>query len=144
MNRVTARDTIAEVINDAWSADASTTGLALLWDDVTGEKPGEDADGNALPYGRCSIRHLTAEQETLGGPGVRKHQIEGIVTVQIFTPYGDGQGLADLIAQVLIDATRNVRVGELWFLEAQAREVGQSGPWSQTNFQASFRYTETA
>lgn len=144
MNRTQARDAIAGVINDAWQASATTTDLELHWDDVVADPLGEDADGNAVAYGRCTIRHLVAEQETLGGPGVRKHQIEGVVTVQIFTPYGDGQGLADTIAQVLIDATRNVRVGDLWFLESQANEVGQDGPWSQTNFRTTFRYVETA
>jgi len=137
-----ARDAVNGVVNDAWLASGVTSGFEMQWDDVKADPPGEDVDGNAETYARTTVRTFTSEQETLGGPGVRKHQTEGQVVVQVFTPSGDGHTLSDAIVEVLKAAVRNKRVGNLWFFDAVPREVGQEGAHFQTNFVAGFRYEE--
>ena len=137
-----ARDAIVDTINDAWLASGTTSAIELQFDNVKADPVGEDADGNALPYARVTVRHFTSEQETLGGVGSRKHQTEGAVTIQVFTPVGDGHTLADLIVEVLKTAMRNVRVGDLWFFDVRVNEIGQDGPWFNQNVIAGFRYEE--
>lgn len=140
-----ARDAINGAIRTAWLADAITDGIELQWDNVKADPPDVDANGNALPYARVTVRHFDSTQETLGGPGLRKHQTEGAVTVQIFTAVGDGHTLADSIVPILKAALRNVRIGDLWFFDVRVNEIGQgSSPWSQQNLIAGFRYTETS
>lgn len=137
-----ARDAINGVINTAWLASGVTSAIVLQWDNVKADPVGEDADGNSLPFARSTIRTFDTTQETLGGVGNRKHQTEGTVVVQIFTPSGDGHVLADTIVEVLKTALRNVRVGNLWFFDVTAREVRQDGPHFNQNVVAGFRYEE--
>lgn len=137
-----ARDAISETINTAWLASGVTSAIALQWDNVKADPVGEDADGNALPWGRVTVRTFLTEQETLGGVGNRKHLTEGQVTIQVFTPSGDGHTLGDAIVEVLKAALRNIRVGNLWFFDVTAREIGQDGPHFNQNVQAGFRYEE--
>lgn len=139
-----ARGAINNAINDAWLASGVTSGFQMQWDNVKLDPVVEDADGNPLAYARTTIRTFTSTQETLGGVGSRKHQTEGQVVVQIFTPSGDGHTLADAIVEVLKVAVRNIRVGDLWFFDAVPREVGIDGPHFQTNFVAGFRYAEAS
>lgn len=141
--QVEARDAINNAINVAWLASGVTGAIELQWDNVKADPVGEDANGNSLPYARVTVRHFTSTQETLAGPGNRKHQTEGAVTVQIFTPTGDGHTLADSIVPVLKTALRNVSIGDLWFFDVRVNEIGQAqGPWFQQNLIAGFRYTE--
>lgn len=139
-----ARDAIADTINDAWLASGVTSAIELQWDNVKADPVGEDSDGNALPFGRVTVRHFTSTQETLGGVGSRKHQTEGAVTIQVFTPVGDGHVLADSIVEVLKAALRNVRVGDLWFFDVRVNEIGQDRGWFNQNVVAGFRYAEAS
>ncbi len=140
--RAQARDAISGAINVAWLASGVTSAIALHWDDVKLDPPGEDKDGNAVAWARVTVVHFTSTQETLAGPGSRKHQTEGAVTVQIFTPVGDGRALADSIVAVLNPAIRNVAIGDLWFFDVVTNEGPKDGPWATDNFVAGFRYTE--
>ncbi|HET6417983.1 MAG TPA: phage tail terminator-like protein [Polyangiales bacterium] len=139
-----ARDAVMDAIRDAWLADALTMGIALQWDNVKADPLGEDDDGNPLPWARVSVRHIFSGQETIAGPGSRKHQTEGVVTVQVFTPSGDGHSLADQIVEVLKPALRNVAIGNLWFYNVRVNELGTDGAWFVQNFLANFRYSELA
>jgi hypothetical protein len=137
-----ARDAIADTINSAWLASGVTSAYELQWDNVKADPPGEDSAGNALPWGRVTVRHLISPQETIGGPECSKFLTEGLVTVQVFTPSGDGHVLGDQIVEVLKAALRNVSVGNLWFFDVRVNEIGQDGPWFNQNVVAGFRYQE--
>lgn len=143
MSTITAaRDAIIGTIRTAWLASGTTSSIALTYDNVADDKVGEDSSGLPLPWARVTVRHLTSPQETLGGVGNRKHLTEGLVTVQVFTPFGDGHAQADEIVQVLQGALRNVRVDDLWFFDVRVNEIGRDGPWFNTNVVAGFRYEE--
>lgn len=137
MNRTEARDAISDVILTAWAASVITQAIDLQWSDVVSTRV---ADGT--PWARVTVRHTFGQQETLGGPGVGKHQTEGSVTIDVFTPFGDGHTLSDQIVQVLLDAMRNKRVGNLWFFGAVGNEVGQDGAWFAAKVRVGFRYVE--
>jgi hypothetical protein len=140
--RAVARDAINGAINTAWLASGVTSAIALQWDDVKADPVEVDANGNALPWARVTVVHFNSTQEVLGGVGRRKHRTEGAVTVQVFTPEGDGRTLSDSIVAVLKPVFQNVRIGDLWFFDVTANEGPQDGPWATDNLVASFRYVE--
>ena len=146
-----ARDGVLGAISVAWLASGTTSPIGLLWDDThrTEEDLEDelaaarfDAQGNPIAYARAVYRTLGSGQEILGGPGVAKYQTEALLRVQIFTPPGDGNALADLIVEVLKAATRGQSVGSLYFFDVFAREVGMDKQWMRNDFQASARYEE--
>lgn len=142
-----ARDAVLSVVNTAWLGSGITASIGMLWDDVqlTEDELTAlrfDPQGNPLPYARTTARTLVSNQETLGGEGVAKYLTEGLLVVQIFTPPGDGNELADSIVEVLKAATRGKSVGALWFFDVVPREVGIDKQWTRHDFRASYRYEE--
>ena len=144
----TARDAVLGVINAAWLASPTTSPIGILWDNVRVTEEDLalirfDAQGNPLPYARGTARTLASNSETLGPPGLAKYLSTGLLVVQIFTPPGDGNELADAVVEVLKAATRGQSVGELWFYDVVAPDIGIDAAWFRTDFRASYRFGET-
>lgn len=141
-----ARDAINTIIRTAWLASGTTSAIALLFDDVVGDKPGDDVTNPSknLPYARVTVRHTGRTQETLGGVGARKHQTSGVVTVQVFTPYGDGLTLSDAIVEVVKASMDNVRdvSTQLWFFDVTPLERGRDRAWFNVDVVGGFRYED--
>lgn len=139
-----ARDAVSLLINDAWLADPASSSIPMLWDDVKGDKPGEDGSTTRTdPYAKTTIRTIASPQSTQGR---RRYETTGTVTVQIFTPFGDGNALGDVLAQVILDVLRG-HIGSpagLSFFDIDPNEIGETGPWFQMNVGASLRYQELA
>ena len=139
-----ARDAVFSVIDTAWKASGAASELVPMhYDNVSADKPGESAQTTeAGPWGRTTVRVISSPQSTQGSQ--RRYLTEGIVTVQVFTAQGDGHALGDSLCAVVLDALRaHVPSSDgLWFFDAVANEIGQDGPWFQTNVGASFRYQE--
>jgi hypothetical protein len=141
-----ARDAIMLLLRTAWTATGAVTEeIPLHWDNVVTEKPGEDEFGKALPWARVTVRHNTGAQDTLAAIGLRRFLSGGTVTVQIFTPFGDGHALSDQIVEVVRAAIRATPVVHtVWFHNTSVAEIGQDGPWFNVNVEAVFRYQEVA
>lgn len=137
-----ARDAIIGLLDAGLAADPITTGVLRLYGNVVGDKPGEDAaTGKALPFMRLDMLTVESPQTTLSR---RRYRTEGLVTVQHFTPFGDGNALGDSYSEVILGILRGHvgSTGGFWFLDIVAQEIGVDGPWFQTNVQATFRYQE--
>lgn len=135
------------MINAAWLADTLSAPIPLYWDDFKQDKPGRDPAGGARneSWARCSVRHTLGEQDTLGRIGQRRYLAGGNVTVQIFTPKGDGHRLGDQLVEIVKDALRQrPTTSQVWFFDISTPEVGVDGPWFNRNVEASFRYQEVA
>lgn len=133
-----ARDAINTAFKAAW--DAQTPPIpALLFDDTK-----QDLSGGEAPYARITVRHNVFQQATLGGIGNRRFRRSGIVAVQIFTPAGEGLTDADKFAKVALDTFEGKNTGgdAIEFRNARINEIGQDGPWFQTNVLAEFEYDE--
>lgn len=138
------RDAIQGIVNTGWLASLVTQSLPLVFDDVDGEKPGLDANGQPQAYGRSTVRHLTSEPETFGGDTKGKDLNVCQVVVQVFAPKGRGYTQGDAIAQVVKGFFQRVRVVGIdgWFTSVTVNEVAARGPWDQINVVAEFRYAE--
>lgn len=134
-----ARDEILGHFQVAWDAQASPP--LLLYDDKKRDLPPD------APYARITVQHNVFAQRTLGGipslgGGGRRFTRSGIVTVQIFTPFGDGLTTADPLIDLVLDAFEGEDTGSdrIEFRNVRANEVGQDGLWHQTNVLAEFEY----
>jgi hypothetical protein len=139
-----ARNAVGSLVNLAWLAAPVSSAIPMLWDNVKGDKPGEDGSTtNVAPYAETTIRVIDSPQTTQGR---RRFTTTGVVTVQIFTAFGDGNTLGDTLSQVILNALRG-HVGStdgFWVFDIVPAEVGRTGPWFQMNVGASFSFQELA
>jgi hypothetical protein len=135
-----ARDEILLHFTTKWNAGTPPIPL-LLYDDRHRDLP-DDA-----PYARITVKHNVFSQATVGatvakgGDGVRFRRF-GIVTVQIFQPSGGGLTSSDVLVDLALDAFEGEKTGldRIEFRNARVNEIGQDGPWFQTNVIAEFVY----
>ena len=139
-----ARDAVIKIVDDEWKSNGTTSSFEMQYDNVKGDKPGEDgATTQAAAWGRTTVRIISSPQITQGR---RRYETTGALTVQVFTPFGDGHELGDAVVQVVLNILR-AHVGDttgLWFFDIVPNEIGQDGAWFQTNVVAGFRYQELA
>lgn len=90
------------------------------------------------------MRHNVMDQQTLGSVGNRRFRRFGIITVQIFTLGDQGLSTADVFAKVALDAFEGNSTAptEIHFRNSRINEVGEDGPWFQTNVIVDFDYDE--
>jgi hypothetical protein len=143
---VDALDQVQTALKTRWDAAAAaaigtTYTPELKWEMTDSSEEPKVKD---RPWARCTIRHSTGGQRTLGGPGGRRFRQFGIVIVQVFAPWRAGRGatLTHLLAQVAKDAYEGVSTRDVWFRNVRLSEVGHSGPWYQVNVVADFEWDE--
>lgn len=138
-----ARDEITLHFTTKWNAGIPPIPI-LLYDDKHRDLPTDDH------YARLLIRHNLGRQSTIGarksqgGDGIRYRHF-GIITVQVFTISGDGLTKADDLVELALDAFESEKTGldRVEFRNARINEIGQDGPWFQTNVIAEFNYDRT-
>jgi len=133
-----ARDDMLKLITDAWTTANPT--YPMVYDDL-GEP---QIPKTELPWCRVTIKHNQGEQETLGSPmGGRLFYRDGLLTVQIFAPRGQGLTVGYDLAKVAADAFEGqASANGVWFRTVRLREVGPDGNWFQINVIAEFQYSE--
>lgn len=132
-----ARDEILTHFTTAWNAGTPPVPL-LMYDDKHRDPP------DNAPYARITVKHNLFTQATVGGKGTGGQRFRrfGIVTVQVFTLSGDGLTNADVLVDLALDAFEGQSTGSdrIEFRNARANEIGEDGPWFQTNVIAEFDY----
>lgn len=131
-----ARDEISDAFTDAWRLANPT--FPIVYEDAPAPSR------SALPWARLTIRHNRGEQEAMANPlGNRLFFRDGVVTVQIFTPAGEGLTRSYDLAKVAADAFEGrATPGGVWFRSVRIREIGPDGNWYQINVVADFQYNE--
>lgn len=142
-----AREEIHRVIRTAWIADPLTTDAPLLVQSIKEKPPtSPDPNGWAKTWARVSVEHLSGSQVTLTDQnGKAKHVKRGVVTIQVFTPLGQGLwGTSDPVTDIIETALASKSASDLVsFTEITSTEVGEDGPWFQVNVRANFEYYVT-
>lgn len=124
-----ARDEIVSHFTTLWNAQTPPIPL-LLYDDKHTDLP------NDASYARITVRHSEMDQRSVGGNvGNRRFRRFGVVTVQIFTIAGDGLQESDRLATIAHNAFEGQKTGEdrVFFRNVRINEIGQEGPWFQSN-----------
>lgn len=139
--RTQARDEILDQFKTVWDADPESTGVLVRYPDKPSDPP-----STQVPWARVTVQHNpTGGQVTLSGAtGSRRFRRFGLVTIQIFTIFGEGLVKADELARVAQGAFEGVRTspGGVIFRAVNAVEIGKSKEWFQTNVLAQFEYDE--
>jgi len=132
-----ATDDILGVFKTAWD----TTGWDAVYTNVaTPQKPPTGSD----PWARVTLQHVTGNQASLtGGLGTARYSRAGILTIQIFTPAGEGLLEAHNLAKIITDAFEGTATANgVWFRNARVNEIGPDGDWYQVNVLIDFTYDE--
>jgi hypothetical protein len=90
-----------------------------------------DAGGNPAPWVRLTIVPGDGFQASLGTPKIWRST--GIVVVQIFAPLGQGDGLANELADEVAVVFRGVSLGRVIFRAPSLTRIGPDGAWYQVN-----------
>jgi len=92
---------------------------------------------------RPSIQHVGGGQASLSGAvGSRRFDRFGMLTIQCFSPVGDGNTDADDLAGTLVNRFEAIRNSQVWYRNIRAIEIGKEGSTVQVNFIADFVYEE--
>lgn len=137
-NQTVAKDAIYAVLKTA--IEGSTyQALNIVYPDTKEDTP----DGEHI---RVFVDLTDERQRSIGGTGLRRYRVYGLIMIQIFTPFGNGEVLADDIAGVVKGAFRGVNTGAdaITFRHARVVSVGQDASWLQTNVTVEFDYDELA
>ena len=137
-NQTLAKDAIYAVLKTAIEGSAYSA-LNIIYPDTQEDKPTDK-------HLRVYVDLTDERQRSIGGTGLRRYRVYGMVMIQIFTPFGNGEVLADDIAGVVKGAFRGVNTGAdaITFRHARVVSVGQDGSWLQTNVTVEFDYDELA
>ena len=134
-----ARDEMFKAFRDAWIADSASQQLPVLYPDTSDDPPKEGA------WARVSINHGSSGQATLAGDsGQKRYRHTGFITVELYTPRGDGLVLNGELSIIVKHAFEGVATspGHVTFYRVRVREVGPDGQWFHTNVLADFEYDE--
>ena len=141
-----ARNEVFTLFRTAWLADASSLGVELRYEDVGPTDPPKIPTGGDAPsWVRIQLRHADGDQSSLGGEtGTRIFERFGIITVQVFTPTGDGLVLNDTLSLIARNAFegKTTSPGAVRLRRARIVAVGEDGPWYQSNVLVDFEYDE--
>jgi hypothetical protein len=110
------------------------TSVKLYYWDVADDKPSEDE------WARITVQHSTGSNDGITNKFFLR---EGIVTIQLFTNFGQGLSRNDILAKVAVDAFQGKSSpGGVWFRNVRMNEIGNDDKWFQTNILAEFQYDE--
>ncbi len=127
-----ARKTVYNTFITEWNAE---TPFAL---------DNETFDPEETPkWVRLVVRNTGSNQETLGIKTNRKFLRQASVLVQVFTPQNTGTVEADRLSEIIKNIFEGEKIDELWFLEADIRETGNTGVYYQQVVEIIFNYEET-
>ena len=117
----------------AWGAIPAPVPPTYYWD-VPHDTPTDDV------WNRITVRHVGGGNAGIGG---KLFDRTGLLTVQIFTIYGDGILTSDALAKRVLDTfDGKSSAGGVWFTNGRPNEIGIDGRYFNTNVLFDFEYCE--
>lgn len=124
-----ARDEILSLFATAWGSETP-----IYYWDVAHNAPTSGS------WVRVIVRHNLGSNDAITN---RLFTRLGIVTVQLFTVFGQGLTENDRLTKIALDTFQGKATpGGVWFRNVRPNEIGPDGHWFQTNILADFEYTE--
>jgi len=141
MTATEAEDEILGIFKEAWD----TTGFVAKYNDIPEKEVPDTEDGVDSPWARATVLFApTGGQASLAGEqGARRWNQNGTVIVQVFAPVGDGKQKLREMAQLVVNAYREVRGTQVWIRNPRMRDVqSEGGAFSQMNVLADFQFDD--
>lgn len=137
--REEARDQCMAVVRDA-ALLVPIGRRHVIYDSKAASKPSEDVES----WLRVTLRHQGSGKRSLtGGLGTSRFERTATLTVQVFVPNGDGMKEENRVVPLIRNALEGkTTLGGLQFLDVSANEIGEDGPWWNTNVTARVVYDE--
>ena len=141
LTRTQARDEIAALVKGV--VDTLGTNFVAIYDDTKTDIPKAN-DTPLKTWARITVRHVGGAQTSLSDvSGQKRYTKTGLLTIQLFTPAGDGSTAADPLCDQFEAAFRDKSTpGGVWFRNPRSVEIGNDGPWWQTNILGDFQYEQ--
>lgn len=142
LTRTAARDEILALVKTVTDGFSN---FVSIYDDTKQDIP--TASTTPLQtWARVQITHGPGSQTSLAdSSGKTRYTKFGLLTIQVFTPVGDGLTNADTLVESLESGVRNVSTPNgVWFKNVRSNEIGVDGPWFQTNVLAEFQYDQVS
>ena len=135
LTRSQARDSMLAMVRDVWVTTAGLSVDDMRWWDTADSEPDSDE------WLRVTVRHTTGKNAAIGRSMFDRY---GLLTVQLFTKFGQGLSRSDELSTLLQDAMELGETSEgVMLRRVRAVEVGQSNKrWFQVNVIADFEYCE--
>lgn len=131
------KDLILAFFQTGW--DLISSNPTLVYADVSADVP-----AGTVTWGRISVQMVDSDQVTLSGAtGTKRFTRRGLVSIELRAPFGDGSTVADDLAQEVVnilEANGSTAPDEVLFRRVRAIDIGQDGPWKQTNVLADFEF----
>jgi hypothetical protein len=90
-----------------------------------------DPDGDPAPWVRFTVLPGDGFQASLGTPKVWRST--GVAVIQIFAPLGEGDGLANELADDVTAVFRGISLGGVILRAPSLTRIGPDGAWYQVN-----------
>lgn len=131
---IEARDAMYTLVKAAWP-----TAYQILWDDLAALPPTTPS-----PWARTTITFSSGGQASLNNDqGAARYVREGFITIQIFTPVGEGLDSNIALGQLMLDAFDGKATSNgVWFRNANYSPIGNSGDFYQANVLVNFIFDE--
>ncbi len=139
--RAQARDQISAMVRTAAIANGVARG-DIFYDGKQGRKPAEDEP--VVPWLRILLRHQASAKTSLTGTGgASRFTRTGTLTIQVFAVSGDGLDSENILVSALQESIEGKATsGGVLFFDVTANEIGEDGPWWNTNITARVEYDE--
>ncbi len=131
-----ANNEILALFKTAWD----TTGFIALYENLEGAKP-----ITQVAHAKVTVRYGKGGQVSLAnGAGNKRFERNGILTVQIFIPNGQGLSQGYTLGKTVTDAFegKSTSPGNVWFRNVHLKPIGPDGEWYQLNAIVEFLYDE--
>lgn len=130
--------TIKSRFETQWAARRPTVPIFRENVDSTSDVP-PDA---GTPWVRISVFPGNGDQETMGDAGVGFYRFDGVALIQIYTPRGEGAGLASELADDAAGIFRGKTVNGVNFDAPSATKFPSDGVFYQINLTVPYRVYE--
>lgn len=124
-------------------AASSYSNLVLVWDD-SAKDPVQPDPSTTVPWARVKFQHTSGGNTGVGKVGgLTRVTRSGFIVVQLFVPANKGLVSHDPIVRMILSAYEGkTTIGGLVFRKCRFQEIGQDGPWFQTNIFVDFSYDD--
>lgn len=108
----------------------------MLWPD----RPAEPPPGQAWIKSWFEIDDR--EQVAFGGPGRRRFENRGRITIMCYAPIGDGNVLVASLGQHMLNELEKVRSDQIWYGNIRAVPAPNEGSFSRRDVKLRFRFDQ--
>lgn len=117
--------------------------MVLIWDDAAAN-PEKPDPSSGIPWARVKIVHTAGRQGSIAAFGGKRRFVRsGFIIIQLFTNANTGLVPHDEIVTMILGAYEGkTTVGGLVFRNCRFQEIGDDGPWHQTNLFVDFEYDD--